>query len=62
MTDRTVLQERVEATGTWNLNQLPISFFALAVYTSAKGKTVVMPPAFAGERITGQFQGTALPQ
>ena len=53
--------DKVEATGTWNLD-VPINFFSKATYKTKSGKVVQMPVSVAGEQITGQFQGSPPPQ
>lgn len=52
------LQERVQSTGTWNID-IPIDFFAAAIYHDAQGRVIRMPVAVAGDKITGQRQETA---
>ncbi len=52
--------DRAEDTGTRNLN-LPISFFAMALYRDAKGRLIQMPVSVAGDKFTAQLQETERP-
>lgn len=54
--------ERTQGTGTWSLEG-PIDYFMSATYRSPKtGRTVQMPVKVAGDKITVQYQGMAVPQ
>ena len=54
-------QERMQSTGTWNIDT-PIDCFAAAIYHDAQGRVIRMPVAVAGDKITWQRQETALPR
>ena len=61
MAENTPVQDRVQGTGTWNID-VPVNVFASAHYRTPNGKTLQVPIDVAGDQITVQYQEMARQQ